>query len=451
MFQKSKNSVLFWIFFAIEIQFVFIDATAQTNTENFAQLEFNFNNPGARANGIGGAFISLADDATATEANPAGLTTLIKPEFSFEIKAISYKRDVFNFSSRGSAIDFDLIGKEFKNGVISPSFASIVFPLKNLTLSAFRHELVNFESTFFTHGSLVPTFTNGQAFFPVNSATEIKVVNWGGAAGLRISNQFSVGVSAGISQADINSSLQRFRLEIFDEQTLDNEAIIDDSDSDVFVNVGLIFKPTEKISFGGVFKKRPKFQLQNTIEQNRLTIDGVAGIVELNKEINFKVPTSLGAGISFQPSDALTFAFDVVRVNYSDLTDNFVVTALDSTIISVDPLIRGEAVLLPQEFNSDAGFEIHAGAEYVGFLNKVGYVLRGGVFTEPDNSIEFVGPTTDDARALTAQLFRPGDSDFHVTFGLGLLLTDNFQIDLAGNLSKGSDEFVGSFVYRLGK
>jgi len=40
---------------------------AQTNTENFSQFEFNFNNPGARATGIGGAFISIADDATAAE------------------------------------------------------------------------------------------------------------------------------------------------------------------------------------------------------------------------------------------------------------------------------------------------------------------------------------------------------------------------------------------------
>jgi long-subunit fatty acid transport protein len=420
------------------------NSIAQTNTENFAQLEFNFNNPGARAIGLGGAFISLADDATATESNPAGLTTLIKPEISFEMKAISYKRDVFNFSSSGSGANFELIGKTFKNGVISPSFASIVYPAKNITLSAFRHELVNFESTFFTHGSLIPTLVD-QAFFPVNSATEIKVVNWGGAAGFRINNQFSVGLSAGISQADINSSLKRFRVEVFDDQTLDNETIIDDTDSDLFLNVGLIFRPNDKFSVGGVFKKRPKFQLQHTIEQNRVVLDGVAGLVEINDEINFNVPSSIGVGVSVRPNDALTLSMDLVRTSYSDLTDDFVLTALDSD------LVTGEPLLLPEEFGSDDGFEIHVGGEYVGFLNQIGYVLRGGIFTEPDNSIEFVGNTTDDLRQIARQLFRAGESDFHVTFGLGLLLRENFQIDLAGNLSKGSDEFVASLVYRLGK
>ncbi|MBW1856357.1 MAG: hypothetical protein JRJ00_17135, partial [Deltaproteobacteria bacterium] len=38
---------------------------------------------GARAVGMGGAFIAVADDATAASWNPAGLTQLKKPEISF--------------------------------------------------------------------------------------------------------------------------------------------------------------------------------------------------------------------------------------------------------------------------------------------------------------------------------------------------------------------------------
>ena len=43
-------------------------------------LNFRFNSPGARANGMGGAFIGVADDATAAYTNPAGLTILTEPE-----------------------------------------------------------------------------------------------------------------------------------------------------------------------------------------------------------------------------------------------------------------------------------------------------------------------------------------------------------------------------------
>src|SRR5687768_7640950 len=59
-------------------------AAQNTDIESLSGLQFNFGNPGARALGMGGAFIGLADDASAAEANPAGLTILRKPEISIE-------------------------------------------------------------------------------------------------------------------------------------------------------------------------------------------------------------------------------------------------------------------------------------------------------------------------------------------------------------------------------
>src|SRR3954467_3589297 len=54
--------------------------------ESLSGLQFNFGNPGARSLGMGGAFLGLADDASAAEANPAGLTILRKPEISVEAR-----------------------------------------------------------------------------------------------------------------------------------------------------------------------------------------------------------------------------------------------------------------------------------------------------------------------------------------------------------------------------
>src|SRR5205814_3471143 len=67
--------------------FAALPAAAQnTDIEALAGLQFNFGNPGARSLGMGGAFLGLADDASATEANPAGLTILRKPEVSLEAR-----------------------------------------------------------------------------------------------------------------------------------------------------------------------------------------------------------------------------------------------------------------------------------------------------------------------------------------------------------------------------
>ena len=55
-------------------------ADAQTSLQ--VPLQFDFVNPGAKSLALGGAFTGLADDATATFANPAGLTLLLGPELS---------------------------------------------------------------------------------------------------------------------------------------------------------------------------------------------------------------------------------------------------------------------------------------------------------------------------------------------------------------------------------
>ena len=61
------------------VTFVFArPAAAQTDEDHFQTLPFNFSNPGARPTAMGGAFIGLADDASAAVANPAGLTSLAK-------------------------------------------------------------------------------------------------------------------------------------------------------------------------------------------------------------------------------------------------------------------------------------------------------------------------------------------------------------------------------------
>src|SRR6476620_7704479 len=66
---------------------VALPAFAQnTDIESLSGLQFNFGNPGARSLAMGGAFLGLADDASAAEANPAGLTILRRPEISVEAR-----------------------------------------------------------------------------------------------------------------------------------------------------------------------------------------------------------------------------------------------------------------------------------------------------------------------------------------------------------------------------
>ena len=60
---------------------------------NLVAIDWNITGAGARAAGMGGAFIGVADDATAITWNPAGLTQLYRPEVSLVTRYVaeSYK------------------------------------------------------------------------------------------------------------------------------------------------------------------------------------------------------------------------------------------------------------------------------------------------------------------------------------------------------------------------
>lgn len=410
----------------------------QTNTENFARFEFNFNNPGARAAGLGGAFISIADDATAAEANPAGLTNLVRPELSFETKGIQFKKTVPNFSHQGTAKNYVLVDHDFKNSVVSPSFASVVFPVARFTFSAFRYEMVNFQSTYYTKGSYIPPDTTGRHLFPVDSDIKMKIVNWGGAVAFKISKALSVGASFGLSHMSVQSSLNRYYLEVFRPGNLANTATIDDAANDLFFNAGITIQPLENLSFGVIFKRRPSFSLKHSFTYTDYPNDSTA-----HKNVNFNIPMSFGAGVSYRPTDVLTVSFDAVRVTYSRLTKDFVLTI-------------SEEYTKPSDYTSDDGFEFHAGAEYVLLLKSFGVVFRGGFWSEPDNQIRWVGKVDDStdpvrtrSRQTQAALFQKGETTYHYTLGIGFLISNNVQFDVAGNTSTGRNEVVGSFVVRF--
>ena len=71
---------------ALSLTLSALPASAQTTSIINAGIQFDFSLPGAKSLAMGGAFVALADDATAAQANPAGLTRLYvkKPQLSIE-------------------------------------------------------------------------------------------------------------------------------------------------------------------------------------------------------------------------------------------------------------------------------------------------------------------------------------------------------------------------------
>src|SRR5438270_4105433 len=140
----------------ILIALITVPAVAQnTDIESLSGLQFNFGNPGARSLGMGGAFLGLADDASAAEANPAGLTILRKPEITVEGR--NYQEQQV-FTTSGTFPDLHRTSFSHYSQRMDATFASIVYPTKRFTIGAYYHEPLRNEGT----GQVVPvtnTFT----------------------------------------------------------------------------------------------------------------------------------------------------------------------------------------------------------------------------------------------------------------------------------------------------
>ena len=158
----------------------------------FAQ-QYNITGAGARAEGFGGAFIGVADDATAVVWNPAGLSQLERPEGSIVSK---YVMETVDFTSNLNAANNESTSL---NHVLF-NFGSLAIPFKvggmRLVLAAAYQRQLDFYDSYKLTGydqeerGGVDTFTPG--------------------LGLQLSPLFSLGASANIwfGKDDYNETYQ---------------------------------------------------------------------------------------------------------------------------------------------------------------------------------------------------------------------------------------------------
>ncbi|MCS7312721.1 MAG: hypothetical protein NZ742_07400, partial [Acidobacteria bacterium] len=239
-----------------------IPAYAQVDEESFQQLEFNFIPPGARATAMGGAFIGLADDATAAQTNPAGLLVLIRPEIAVEGKFLNY--DIPRLASRNSLFDFE--PTTFGANVGSPAFVSIVFPGKNQrwTVAFFRHEFIHLKDEFtFDARTIVP----GLLFFPVQGSMKFTGDQYGLALAVRL-GRVDIGVAGKLARMRAESWIRRdfcepIEFDLCGAPFVANVESLNDTDTGLGFTVGLMWRPSSRFQVGLVGEINPTFQWQD--------------------------------------------------------------------------------------------------------------------------------------------------------------------------------------------
>lgn len=385
-----------------------------TDEVMWEQFEFNFSSPGARANAMGRAFVGLADDATAAQSNPAGLVLLTLPEVSFENKNTQFT------SLRPAAADSLQTGEttDFGRSINSPAFASFVYPRHDLRLALFRQEYLNYEEEYRLEKRIVPN--TQMTLFQVDGHVKFKGVNWGLATAYRFSTKFFAGLSARASQLDVESVQER-------EIRTGPNTRIDGSSTKFGLTAGFIVNPSRKFSVGGVYERNARYHFVETFQ--RRTGDFAPPI-----ELVVKVPDRFTFGTALRPTEGFTFVADVVRVNYSQLSDNL-------TIVF-------NAASVPSDFRIKDATEVHFGAEQIFFIGSTAVAVRGGFFTNPPHRLRYSGQEIAAVAAFNFGLDREATAASY-TVGGGVAVSNQTQIDGALLFSDTFNEFSLSFVLRF--
>jgi long-chain fatty acid transport protein len=439
-------------------------ATQNTDIESLSGLQFNFGNPGARSLGMGGAFLGLADDASAAEANPAGLTILRKPEVSIELR--DYKEQQI-FTTSGTYPDINRTAFSHYNHRVT--FGSIVVPIKNFTVGAYYHEPLHNQGSGEVmpvlnklSGALItdvpifylpkngpipvsksdcdainqkandPTACLGYTIVPFLSEQTVQESTFGFAAAYKI-GKLSFGGT--VRRQKFNESAFTFRdgtlpsivVEATSDITQANEKAKDQNT--VTFAGGVKWNVTNDISVGAVYKHGPKYVTPTFIANADTNYEFVKAA-----DTTFHVPDIYGIGVSANPIPVLKVNADAVHVTYSNLADNFF------------PINAGVRAF-NKAFKANDVTELHLGAEYF-FLTKIPFAVRAGVWRDPAHSVQYRGPLTVPDAVGDAILYPKGSAQRHISVGAGLAWT-KFQIDAAfdrsPHYSVGSISMVSRF------
>lgn len=425
---------LTFVLFAFVLLCVSGNVFAITDEEVFRNFQFSFVNPGARSTAMGGAFIGLADDATAAEANPAGLTILTRPEVSFEYSATRPDSDTLNSFNTAEipGLDVAVLSKNTLDDLNQPSFLSVVIPSHGSTFGISRQESSR------QKGSIDELFHLVLLGLPADlfafADTDLKIVNWNFSYAAKISKSLSFGASVRYSQIDWKTQVQNAVSVLNLPPDLQFTTTIDDNDKAFGFNVGMLGRMGSHGSWGLVYKRNPKFEVTETSV-------GTKAFAPPEGSFNnvLKVPDSFGGGIAVKPNDNLTLTADLVYIKYSDLTSDFTPGYNILTTGTTPGVLK---------YKFDNKVEFHLGTEFVVLLGSTPLALREGFYRKRLSSMLIASSDPADQKLLQA-FFSQRPDENHFTLGSGFVFGQHFQVDWAADLAKSSNAYVVSTVVRF--
>jgi len=353
---------------------------------------------GARALGMGGAFIGVADDATAASWNPAGLIQLETPEVSI-VGAYNKRTENTTYKAFPEASGPQSINTYEIN------YLSAVYPFtalnRNMVVS------LNFQHLYDFNKKVNFGYTSSDTTDPplslksnIDFDQEGAFKSLSPAFAFQITPFLSLGVTlnlwdSGAFKNKWESTYRSFGNGTFAGFPVNVQSRIDDKYemkglrmdlSDPFhwqnanYNMGLLWHISPAWTLGAVFKAPFVANLQHDSHFNSTTTYPTRPAANSYDEIHrsetvkLDMPMSYGLGIALRPSDRLTFDLDVYRTEWGDYVLH------DADGYELNP-ITGK---LRKDSAVSATTQVRIGGEYLIIGESTVVPIRAGVFYDPE-------------------------------------------------------------------
>lgn len=297
----------------------------------------NLEGLGIRAIGMGGAFISVADDASAIYWNPAGLSQLRGSGFSVGVYSMTPHISDRNGATNNSVLDgsfdpnkgdafpafvetepreFDDHEEDWLSAATMPAFVYY----KNFGTYTIAGGIYGVGGAYSTYDDSIYDPSNGARIHGDVFAV-LGLMAFNTSVGYQLSEKLSVGVGVDILYNSFRVDLDKdYSDPTGNPGNYEYKAKVREDGIGFQGNIGLLYHFNEKFSMGVDFKTGSSFDLEG---ETRVKLRGSGAPFESNEKSNsrseFKYAPSLGIGASYRPNPDLLFAVDVVATDWRDL------------------------------------------------------------------------------------------------------------------------------------
>ncbi|MDM8515830.1 outer membrane protein transport protein [Desulfobacterales bacterium HSG16] len=422
-------SLFFFPYLSSAQQFQWIDIPASPNPVG----------SGARALGMGGAFIAVADDATSASWNPGGLIQLKETEFSI-VGTCFHRIEDNGFGAMPEASGRQSISAANLN------YLSFAYPFnlmkRNMIVS------VNYQYLYDFNREWNFVINHKSELFTTDRHIQYKQKGWLSAVGLayciQVTPRFSLGFTVNIWKDGLGKN--DWKQETFEKDygihLSSGKAFTDEyytSDKYTFdgfnANLGMLWNVNDHFIIGAVIKTPFSADLKHEVvfESSQST-----QVTNYTEDETLDMPLSYGVGIAYRFSDNLTLSGDIYRTEWQD----FILENANGTRIS---LISG----LPEaESDIDPVLQVRVGMEYLFIRPKSIIPIRAGFFYDPapaeGSPDDFFGFSMGSGIAVGSCVF---DAAYQYRFGNGVGQSAFKHLGFSQDIDEHS--FYASLIYHF--